>query len=298
MTFGASADWLYVLCRTDPESSRHRGLSLLLVPAHQPGVSIRPITNMVGDGEFCEVFFDGARTACSAANLVVGARGDGWKVAMAALGVKRGEAAYAAAARFFDGRRARAGAGPGADRCGRARPPAGGCLDRGAADAGHHADHDRELVAGRTPGAQAAAGRLYASVQHQRLLELATELLAEEATVTGDGYGLESWNDCVPAVPGRDDSLRRQRPGIPAEHHRRASPWPAQGATASKLGRSVAHVGAAGHVEHFAGDEGGAVGGEEGDRLGNVGGAGRKLAGRAGGAPSIRASSSALSCTD
>ncbi len=48
-----------------------------------------------------------------------------------------------------------------------------------------------ELVAGRTPGAQAATSKLYASVQHQRLLELATELLAEEATVTGDGYALE-----------------------------------------------------------------------------------------------------------
>jgi alkylation response protein AidB-like acyl-CoA dehydrogenase len=48
-----------------------------------------------------------------------------------------------------------------------------------------------ELVAGRTPGAQAATSKLYASVQHQRLLELATELLAEEATVTGEGYALE-----------------------------------------------------------------------------------------------------------
>ena len=48
-----------------------------------------------------------------------------------------------------------------------------------------------ELVAGRAPGAQAATAKLYASVQHQRLLELATELLAEDATVTGDGYALE-----------------------------------------------------------------------------------------------------------
>ena len=87
MTFGASADWLYVLCRTDLSAARHRGLSLLLVPARQPGVQIRPITNMLGDGGFCEVFFDGARTR---ADLVVGAPGDGWKVAMAALGVERG----------------------------------------------------------------------------------------------------------------------------------------------------------------------------------------------------------------
>jgi alkylation response protein AidB-like acyl-CoA dehydrogenase len=49
-----------------------------------------------------------------------------------------------------------------------------------------------ELVADRAPGAQAATSKLYASVQHQRLLELATELLAEDVTVTGEGYALES----------------------------------------------------------------------------------------------------------
>jgi alkylation response protein AidB-like acyl-CoA dehydrogenase len=42
---------------------------------------------MLGDGAFCEVFFAGARPR---ADLVVGAPGDGWKVAMAALGVERG----------------------------------------------------------------------------------------------------------------------------------------------------------------------------------------------------------------
>jgi alkylation response protein AidB-like acyl-CoA dehydrogenase len=70
MTFGTPAHWLYMLCRTEPGSSRHHGLSLLIVPAHQPGVQVRPITNMLGDGEFCEVFCTGARTG---ADLVVGA---------------------------------------------------------------------------------------------------------------------------------------------------------------------------------------------------------------------------------
>jgi alkylation response protein AidB-like acyl-CoA dehydrogenase len=188
MTFGASADWLYVLCRTEAESSRHRGLSLLLVPAHQPGVQIRPITNMVGDGEFCEVFFDGARTA---ADLVVGAQGDGWKVAMAALGVERGTLLMPQQLGFE--REAEHVLALARERTG-----AGGLSHR-LVDAWIAVRLMRvtalrtigELVAGRTPGAQAATAKLYASVQHQRLLELATELLAEEATVTGDGYGLE-----------------------------------------------------------------------------------------------------------
>ena len=117
MTFGASADWLYVLCRTESGSSRHHGLSLLLVPAQQPGVQVRPITNMLGDGEFCEVFFDSARTS---ADLIVGAPGDGWKVAMAALGVERGTLLMPQQLGFereaehvLDLARDRAGTGPG-----------------------------------------------------------------------------------------------------------------------------------------------------------------------------------------
>ena len=194
MTFGASADWLYVLCRTEPGSSRHHGLSLLLVPARQPGVQVRPITNMLGDGEFCEVFFDSARTS---ADLVVGAPGDGWKVAMAALGVERGTLLMPQQLGFereaehvLRLARARVGTGAGAS-------PGG--LSHRLVDAWIAVRLMRvtalrtigELVAGRTPGAQAATAKLYASVQHQRLLELATELLAEDVTVTGDGYALE-----------------------------------------------------------------------------------------------------------
>ena len=200
MTFGASADWLYVLCRTDPRASRHHGLSLLLVPARQPGVQIRPITNMLGAGEFCEVFFTGARTR---ADLVVGAPGDGWKVAMAALGVERGTLLMPQQLGFEREaeevlRLARGGAEFGAAGGGAAGADAAGLSHR-LVDAWIAVRLMRvtalrtigELVAGRTPGAQAATSKLYASVQHQRLLELATELLAEEATVTGADYALE-----------------------------------------------------------------------------------------------------------
>ena len=54
---------------------------------HQQGIELRPILQMTGDAEFCETFFDGARTAKE--NLL-GEPGDGWKVAMATLGFERG----------------------------------------------------------------------------------------------------------------------------------------------------------------------------------------------------------------
>ncbi|MEV6030459.1 acyl-CoA dehydrogenase family protein [Nonomuraea sp. NPDC052116] len=81
------ADWCFVLCRTEPGSQRHKGLSYLLVPMDQPGVDVRPIVQLTGTSEFNEVFFDGARTA---AGNILGAPGDGWRVAMATLGYERG----------------------------------------------------------------------------------------------------------------------------------------------------------------------------------------------------------------
>ncbi len=81
----AWAEWCFVLCRTEPGSRRHRGLSYLLVPMKQPGVTVRPIRQLTGTAEFNEVFFDGAR-----AEHVVGEPGDGWRVAMATLGFERG----------------------------------------------------------------------------------------------------------------------------------------------------------------------------------------------------------------
>jgi alkylation response protein AidB-like acyl-CoA dehydrogenase len=88
-TFGHHADWIYVLCRTDIDAPKHKGLSVLLVPMRQPGVEVRRITNIAGGSEFCEVFFNGARTD---ADLVVGEVGDGWRVALGTLGFERGTA--------------------------------------------------------------------------------------------------------------------------------------------------------------------------------------------------------------
>jgi alkylation response protein AidB-like acyl-CoA dehydrogenase len=79
--------WCFVVARSEPGSQRHRGLVFLLVPMDQPGVEVRPIVQMTGGGEFNETFFDGARTA---ADLVVGTPGDGWRVAMGLLGLERG----------------------------------------------------------------------------------------------------------------------------------------------------------------------------------------------------------------
>jgi alkylation response protein AidB-like acyl-CoA dehydrogenase len=88
-TLAHRADWCFVVCRTDPESTSHHGLSYLLCPMHQDGVEVRPLRQITGSSEFNEVFFDGARTA---KENVLGPVGEGWKVAMATLGFERGTA--------------------------------------------------------------------------------------------------------------------------------------------------------------------------------------------------------------
>ncbi len=81
------SQYVFVIARTDPESRHHKGLGFFLVPMDQPGVSIRPIQQLTGTAEFNEVFFDDAGCA---GDDIVGAPGDGWKVAMGLLGFERG----------------------------------------------------------------------------------------------------------------------------------------------------------------------------------------------------------------
>jgi alkylation response protein AidB-like acyl-CoA dehydrogenase len=82
-----SSHWCFVLCRTDRDAPRHRGISYLLVPMDQPGIEVRPIVQITGTSEFNEVFFDGARTA---AENIVGEVNGGWRVAMGTLAFERG----------------------------------------------------------------------------------------------------------------------------------------------------------------------------------------------------------------
>ena len=96
-SWARESDWIFVLARTELGSKRHTGLSLLLVPLRQPGITIRPIRQMTGSSEFNELFFDGARTEAS---LHLGELGQGWKVAMDLLGFERGVSTLAQQAQF------------------------------------------------------------------------------------------------------------------------------------------------------------------------------------------------------
>jgi alkylation response protein AidB-like acyl-CoA dehydrogenase len=92
------ADYVFLLTRTDPDAPQHAGISYLLVPMHQEGVDVRPITQVDGSAEFNEVFFTNVR--CPKDN-VVGGVNNGWKVAMTTLGFERGSSSTTGYRRFL-----------------------------------------------------------------------------------------------------------------------------------------------------------------------------------------------------
>ena len=81
------SDYCFIIARTDPDSAAHQGLGFFLVKMDQPGIEIRPIQQITGTSEFNEVFFDDAECG---ADDIVGAPGEGWKVAMGTLAFERG----------------------------------------------------------------------------------------------------------------------------------------------------------------------------------------------------------------
>jgi alkylation response protein AidB-like acyl-CoA dehydrogenase len=77
-----TAQWMFCLVRTEPEASKHDGISYLLIDMQTPGITVRPLRQMTGDADFNEVFFDNARVP---AKNIVGRRGEGWIVSRSTL---------------------------------------------------------------------------------------------------------------------------------------------------------------------------------------------------------------------
>ncbi len=80
------ANHMFALVRTDKTVKKQAGISFLLIDMRQPGVTVRPIRNIAGHEELCEVFLDNVRTPRT--NLV-GALNDGWQIAKTLLGFER-----------------------------------------------------------------------------------------------------------------------------------------------------------------------------------------------------------------
>jgi alkylation response protein AidB-like acyl-CoA dehydrogenase len=89
---GKVADWGLLLARTDPKVPKHKGITCFLISMRQPGIDVRPLKQITGSSEFCEVFMTGARVEKADQ---VGGLGEGWGIAQTTLGYERGGRALA-----------------------------------------------------------------------------------------------------------------------------------------------------------------------------------------------------------
>jgi len=192
-TLAHHSDWIFNVVRTDPDAPKHKGLSFLLMPMDQPGIEVKPLKQLTGSAEFNEVFFTDARTA---ADLVVGAPNEGWKVAMGTLGFERGTAFLAQQLHFQH-------------ECeqvidyAKKHDLAGDPIVRQKlADAWIGVQIMKyngfrsitQLLATGSPGPEASIGKLYWAHWHRHLGELEMELMGPWSEVlAGPGYELEEF---------------------------------------------------------------------------------------------------------
>ncbi|WP_063039151.1 acyl-CoA dehydrogenase family protein [Nocardia pseudovaccinii] len=91
------ADIIFTLVRTGPPGSRQEGISYLLIDAHAPGVSVRPLRDLTGDAHFCEIFFSDVRVPVADR---IGTENGGWPLVRTSLGHERAAGAMNQAAMY------------------------------------------------------------------------------------------------------------------------------------------------------------------------------------------------------
>jgi alkylation response protein AidB-like acyl-CoA dehydrogenase len=183
-TTGAQfSDFGIVICRTNPDAPKHKGLTMFWVDMHDPGIEVKPIHQMSGGSGFNEVFFTDVRVKDSQR---LGAIDDGWKVSLVTLMNERlavGGASGAGWVQFMEAARNV----PGLDGAPALKDQA---LREKLADWYVQAEglkHTRNrtmtaLSRGQTPGPESSIGKIISAVQMQELAHAAVEML--------DQYGI------------------------------------------------------------------------------------------------------------
>jgi alkylation response protein AidB-like acyl-CoA dehydrogenase len=195
--------WGMLVARTNPDVPKHQGMSYFVLDMQAPGVDVRPLYQITGEAEFNEVFLSDVRIPHE---HMLGAEGDGWKVAITTLMNER---------TALGGGAARRGGGPIAALLGLWRES--GAAAAGATERAVMQDRitrlwiesellrltsQRARAAQRSgnPGPEGSVGKLAQAELHQRIWECGLEVLGSDGLVYEQGYELRR-----PAAESRTD---------------------------------------------------------------------------------------------
>ena len=167
------ADWAICLARTDPDVPKHEGITFFLVNMHAPGIDIRPLREITGRTMFNEVFLDEVFVPD---DCVLGAPGEGWRVAMSTLATER------------------VAMGGGQDEAVQNLLAAGGAVDPDYAErTGVHVASGRAVALLELRGAHPAIRKLIGTGHRQAVAETALELLGPAGAVATGQPGEASY---------------------------------------------------------------------------------------------------------
>jgi len=182
-SFASHADYCYLVARTNGDAARHKGISELLVPMSAPGITVRPIKDMIGESHFGELFFDEVRVPRSA---LIGKLDHGFYQIMQQLDFERSgiERLISNAPLWRDAKRL------AAERCLTRRDPA---LREQIAEVEIALRAGRGLIyrvaemlsAGRVPNHEAAVAKTFCTTLEQRIADLVSRIAGGAGTLEG-----------------------------------------------------------------------------------------------------------------
>jgi alkylation response protein AidB-like acyl-CoA dehydrogenase len=184
---GHHSEFGILIARTDPDVPKHKGISYFICPMDLPGITMSPIVDMTTAHSFNQVFFDDVRIPAA---MLIGAEGDGWRLAKVTLSNER--VMLSSAGSLW-------GNGPSAAVLLDLIRDSGGTDDPNLRQqiAALHCEAEvlrlnrlRTLsarLAGRTPGPEASIQKVMADEHGQHVMELAKELVGPAGMLTGSG---------------------------------------------------------------------------------------------------------------
>ena len=190
-----------IVCRTNPDAPKHKGISAFVVDMRAPGVEVRPLRQMTGGASFNEVFFTDVRVP---ADHLLGDENEGWTVAITTLMNERASIGGGGAG----------GGGGNTQRLaqllrfvGKENDP---ILRQQFADIYINSQVSRytglramaKLRAGQLPGPEMSIGKLALTNNMQRISKFVGDALGTRVIANSGEWGTYAWAEYILGVPG------------------------------------------------------------------------------------------------